>query len=210
MQATADSKIISRYSGAKTKGKVSHGLLTTWLPNKVRRRWPAIMLAVRRTDSVTGRMILLVSSIRTIKGIRAAGAPSGTRWAKNSVKLLVNLNMIKASHIGRARERVIAKCLVAVKVNDKRPIVLLSKSRKKRLTNKKILIFLFFSSVSNSLFIALITFLRSILKGLERAQYEGTIATLNKAILTQFIGAENKARGSKIENRLFIIFKSEN
>ena len=166
------------------------------------------MLAARRTDSVTGRMILLVSSIRTIKGIRAAGVPAGTRCAKNSVKLLVSLNMIKASHIGRARERVIVKCLVAVKVNDKRPIVLFNKIRKKRLTNKKILIFLFFSSVSNSLFIDLIIFLRSILKGLERAQYEGTIATLNKAILTQFIEIENKATGSKIENRLFIIFKS--
>ena len=61
------------------------------------------MLAARRTDSVTGRMILLVSSIRTIKGIRAAGVPAGTRCAKNSVKLLVSLNMIKASYIRKTQ-----------------------------------------------------------------------------------------------------------
>jgi len=38
------------------------------------------MLAVSRTHSVIGRMILLVSSIRTIKFIRARGVPWGSKW----------------------------------------------------------------------------------------------------------------------------------
>lgn len=191
----------------KIKGKTTHDLLTIWLPSKVKRRCPAIILAAKRTESVIGRIIFLTNSMSTIKGIRTAGVPVGTRCAKKSVRLLISLNRIKASHSGRAIERVIARCLVAVKVNDKRLIVLLIIIMMKSLVNKIMLIFLFFRSVSNSLFIVFMTFLIPNLKGLERIQYEGTIRMMNKIILSQFVEINNKATGSKIENRLLIIFK---
>ena len=45
------------------------------LPNKVSRRCPAIMLAVRRTASVPGRIKFLIVSIITINGINMDGVP---------------------------------------------------------------------------------------------------------------------------------------
>lgn len=50
-------------------------------PNSVNRRWPAIMLAARRIASVAGRIVFLIVSITTIKGIKGVGVPRGTRWA---------------------------------------------------------------------------------------------------------------------------------
>lgn len=49
-----------------------------WFPSRTSRRWPAIIFAVRRTANVPGRMIFLIVSIRTIKGIKMAGVPLGT------------------------------------------------------------------------------------------------------------------------------------
>lgn len=57
-------------------------------PNKVSNKCPAIILAVRRTDKVIGRIIKLVDSIITIKVIKAFGVPDGIRWAINCLKLL--------------------------------------------------------------------------------------------------------------------------
>lgn len=50
-------------------------------PRSVMRRWPAIMLAVNRTQRVMGRIMFLVSSMRTINLMRATGVPWGTKWA---------------------------------------------------------------------------------------------------------------------------------
>lgn len=50
-----------------------------WLPSRVRRRWPAIMLAERRTAKVPGRITLLTVSITTMNVIRAEGVPWGTK-----------------------------------------------------------------------------------------------------------------------------------
>jgi len=47
---------------------------------RLKRRWPAIILAVRRTESVVGRIILEIVSISTIKNLKAIGVPKGTRW----------------------------------------------------------------------------------------------------------------------------------
>lgn len=47
-------------------------------PRRVRRRCPAIILAVNRIARVLGRIIFLISSIHTIKGIRRLGVPIGT------------------------------------------------------------------------------------------------------------------------------------
>jgi hypothetical protein len=49
------------------------------LPKRVKRRCPAIILAVRRTVRVPGRIILLIDSINTINGIRIFGVLKGTR-----------------------------------------------------------------------------------------------------------------------------------
>jgi hypothetical protein len=45
------------------------------------RRWPATILAIRRTARVRGRMIFLTDSISTIKGISRLGVLWGTIWA---------------------------------------------------------------------------------------------------------------------------------
>ena len=52
-----------------------------WFPSKVIRRWPATILAIKRTANVRGRITLLTVSIKTIKGIRAPGVLWGTIWA---------------------------------------------------------------------------------------------------------------------------------
>jgi len=44
-------------------------------PNKVNNKCPAIILAVRRIANVRGRMINLIDSIKTIKGIKINGVP---------------------------------------------------------------------------------------------------------------------------------------
>jgi len=46
--------------------------------SNLNRRWPATMLADNRIDKVMGRMMFLVSSISTMKFIRASGVPVGT------------------------------------------------------------------------------------------------------------------------------------
>jgi len=55
-------------------------------PNKHRRRCPAIILAVKRIAKVKGRIINLIDSIKTIKGMRIVGVPCGVKWAKKSFK----------------------------------------------------------------------------------------------------------------------------
>ena len=46
-------------------------------PKRFIKRCPAIMLAVSRIESVIGRMMLLTSSIKTIKFINGVGVPLG-------------------------------------------------------------------------------------------------------------------------------------
>lgn len=56
-------------------------MLGPWLPNNTSKRCPAIMFAANRTANVPGRITFLIVSIRTIKGIRTAGVPKGTKCA---------------------------------------------------------------------------------------------------------------------------------
>lgn len=154
---------------AKPK-KITHDLETTWFPSNVKRRWPAIIFAAKRTDSVIGRIMFLIISIRTMKGIKGAGVPAGTRCAKNSVILFNKLNEIKANQKGRAKASVIAKCLVAVNLKEVKPIVLLSKININNEENIKILCLLFFNKTLNSLFIVIKILLIKFLKGEARIQ----------------------------------------
>jgi len=47
---------------------------------------PAIMLAVSRMARVIGRIMSLIDSISTIKGIRIRGVPWGVKWEQVSLK----------------------------------------------------------------------------------------------------------------------------
>jgi hypothetical protein len=67
------------------------------------------MLAVSRTHRVIGRMILLVSSISTIKFIRARGVPWGRRCESMCLVFLVHPYLVTVSHkimdVGRVKDR---------------------------------------------------------------------------------------------------------
>jgi len=49
-------------------------------PKRVKSKWPAIIFAVNRIDKVRGRIIKLIDSIITIKGISMNGVPEGVKW----------------------------------------------------------------------------------------------------------------------------------
>ena len=83
-------------------------------PRRVRSKCPAIMFAASRTASVPGRITFLTVSIITINGMRAPGVPLGTKCANMCWVWLIHPKIIKDSHSGRARARVIARCLVLV------------------------------------------------------------------------------------------------
>ena len=96
------------------------------LASKVKSRWPAIILAARRTARVPGRIIFLIVSISTINGISSPGVPWGTRWANMCWVLLIQPNNINAIHSGKESDRVIVKCLELVKIYGKSPSLLLN------------------------------------------------------------------------------------
>jgi len=59
-------------------------------PINVKSKWPAIIFAVKRTAKVPGRIILLMVSIHTMKGIKAGGVPWGTKWANIWIVWLIH------------------------------------------------------------------------------------------------------------------------
>ena len=67
------------------------------------------MLAVSRTHRVIGRMILLVSSISTIKFIKARGVPCGRRCESMCLVFLVHPYIVTVIHkimdVGRVKDR---------------------------------------------------------------------------------------------------------
>jgi len=79
MQATADSKIerVRETGVVKMFDRILR--LESAFPSKVISKCPAIKLAVSRTHRVIGRMMLLVSSIRTINDINTTGVPCGSK-----------------------------------------------------------------------------------------------------------------------------------
>lgn len=61
------------------------------------------MLAVSRTDRVIGRIMFLVNSISTIKGIRPIGDPLGTKWLRDFLVFLIAKRRLIESQIINAR-----------------------------------------------------------------------------------------------------------
>lgn len=78
--ATADSRINNRICIKIKMNNKKNDILFPVLLNKVNSKWPAIILAVNRTAKVPGRIIFLIVSINTIKGIRIEGVPWGIIW----------------------------------------------------------------------------------------------------------------------------------
>lgn len=90
------------------------------LLNKLINKCPATMLADNRTDSVIGRMILLVNSIITIKFIRAAGVPDGRRCDIMNFVLFIHPKYIMFNHRIRAVVKEMEMCAVGVKMKGQR------------------------------------------------------------------------------------------
>lgn len=95
MHATAISKIVSSIGTTMKNMLIKVDILMIALPSKDINRWPAIRLAVSRTDSVIGRIRFLTSSINTMNIIRGPGVPCGTRWDSIMFVFLIQPNIIK-------------------------------------------------------------------------------------------------------------------
>lgn len=81
---------------------------------RVNNKWPATMLAASRTESVIGRIILLVSSIITINGISKYGVPVGVRWERNLSISLMRTHNTYDNQENKAILNVNVRCLEAV------------------------------------------------------------------------------------------------
>lgn len=87
--ATADSNE-RRRSCAKIKIEIiKEDMEFPVFPRRVNNKWPAIIFAESRTARVPGRIIFLIVSINTIKGIKTEGVPWGTKWANMCLELLI-------------------------------------------------------------------------------------------------------------------------
>lgn len=89
MKATATSKLAKAIWALKIKGRPSKGVTGVAEVNKVINKWPAIILAANRIAKVSGRIIFLIVSITTIKGIKIVGVPFGIKWI-NKLEVLKN------------------------------------------------------------------------------------------------------------------------
>jgi anthranilate phosphoribosyltransferase len=152
-------------------------------------------------------MMFLTISIRTIKGIKGAGVPSGTRCARKFMVLLMILKIMNPNHRGKASDKVIARCLVAVKEKETNPKVLLKIIKAKREMKIRMFSLEFLRSTENSRVIALNISFAIKLKGEAFIQNEGIRRIENIIKLIQFNDKLKDEEGSKIEKRLFIIFK---
>jgi len=80
------------------------------------KRCPAIILAANRTDKVIGRIIFLVVSMNTIKTLNKRGVPLGIKCENILLVKLIQPNSINVNQRGRAKFKVIERCLVLVKI----------------------------------------------------------------------------------------------
>jgi hypothetical protein len=92
------------------------GIIDPFWLSKVINKWPAIIFAVRRIANVPGRIIFLVVSISTIKGIKAGGVPVGIKCLNIFWVLFNHPKNIKDNQIGNENDRLKIKWLVEVKI----------------------------------------------------------------------------------------------
>jgi len=86
-------------------------------------KWPATMFADNRIERVIGRIMFLVSSIKTMKFIRAFGVPVGTMWAIMFLVLFNQPKIIMAIQKIRAVDIVIIIWDVGVNTNGDKAIL---------------------------------------------------------------------------------------
>lgn len=100
-----------------------------WLedPRRDNNKWPAIIFAVSRIDRVTGRIINLIHSISTIKGIKSEGVWDGVKWENNRLVKLIHSNNIILNHKEREKDKQNLIWLEEVKMNGNNPMKLLNK-----------------------------------------------------------------------------------
>jgi len=77
------------------------------LPINLMIRWPVVRLALRRILRVKGRIIFLISSINTSKGIRRKGVDIGTKWAKDFCVWNNHAKVWGPAQMHKERERLI-------------------------------------------------------------------------------------------------------
>lgn len=104
-------------------------LLIVWPddPRRDNNKWPAIMLAVSRIESVIGRIINLIDSIITIKGIKIHGVLEGVKWESILLVNLIHPNNIIPIHKVIEKDKQNLIWLDEVKINGNNPIKLLNK-----------------------------------------------------------------------------------
>jgi hypothetical protein len=94
-------------------GKVLNVLM---LPNRVIKRCPAIILAVRRTLREIGRIKLLRDSTKIMNGAIKLGVPTGNKCVNIKFVKFNQLNVINEIQIGSPNDKAVDKCLVGVNV----------------------------------------------------------------------------------------------
>lgn len=90
-------------------------------PIKWINRWPAVMLAVKRTARAIGWMNRLIVSMIISIGIREMGVPWGKKWASEDFSLWRKPRITAPAHNGIAIPKFIDNCVVGVNVCGKRP-----------------------------------------------------------------------------------------
>jgi hypothetical protein len=86
---------------------------------------PALMFAANRNDSVIGRTMILIVSIKIRNGFNHKGAPSGRKCAVNCFQLFIDLEIIIFSHIGSPIDSVKIRWLDKESEYGLRPIKLI-------------------------------------------------------------------------------------
>jgi len=118
-------------------------------PKRLINRCPAIMLAVKRMDNVTGRIILLTNSIKTMKFIRGTGVPLGMVWITMDFGKLVHPKVMIDAHKIMAVEKEIEMWAVGVKINGHMANKFIRRITMKIDFNDGILPFMFFLLISS-------------------------------------------------------------
>ena len=210
--ATADSNIRSRICVISRVKRIIPDDLAVWFPKRVISRWPATIFAISRTARVNGRITFLIDSIKTMKGIKAAGVLWGTRCANICFVWLIQPNIMNEIHRGSLRVRVKAMWLDAVNTYGNRPIKLLIKININKAIKGRVLPSdeVGPNNVLNSWNNFPTTKLIEITALLGIAQNIGVIINIIIVELIQLAEIKIEDEGSNTENRLVIIFNLYN
>lgn len=205
MQATADSSTARSSGATDIKISIEVGRFVNKLPNSVIKRWPAIRLAVNRTQSVIGRIMFLANSINTMKFIKAFGVPCGTKWDSIWLVLFIQPLIIKVNQNANDNGRFTAMWEVKEKFCGKRAIIFVIKMVEKipKIITSVLFSVLFKVNLTSFFKVLVIKLKTFICVGL--IHHKGGL--IRRAVnRTTNQAKENKVElGSNVENRLLII-----